>query len=81
MKTLEIESDVGPDGVLSLRVPLGESEANHRVRVTIETAESEKKVLDQEEWRAFVARTYGSGAELGIERGDQGTYEVREPID
>jgi len=34
--------------------------------------------FDAEEWRAFVARTYGSCADSPIERGDQGIAEVRE---
>ncbi|NBD34750.1 MAG: hypothetical protein GVY30_01970 [Chloroflexi bacterium] len=33
-----------------------------------------------QEWHAFVESTYGSLASDPIERGDQGTYEVREPI-
>jgi hypothetical protein len=31
-------------------------------------------------WHAFIEATYGSLASDPIERGDQGTYEVREPI-
>lgn len=33
-----------------------------------------------EEWRAFVARTYGSFADSPLERGEQGVPEVREPL-
>ena len=31
-------------------------------------------------WHAFIAQTYGCLAEAPIERGDQGTYEIRETI-
>jgi hypothetical protein len=31
-------------------------------------------------WHAFIAQTYGCLADEPIERGDQGTYEIREAI-
>jgi hypothetical protein len=33
---------------------------------------------DQDAWRAFIAETYGSMAAAPLERGEQGTAEVRE---
>jgi len=69
MKTVQFESEVGRDGVLSLRVPLGPVEPNTRVLVTIEPApggrdESERSHSD---WHEFVERTYGCCANLGLE--------------
>ena len=35
---------------------------------------------DLTEWRAFVSETYGCLADDPIERGEQGTYEIREVL-
>lgn len=35
---------------------------------------------DPEEWRSFLAETYGSTAESPLERGEQGSFELREPL-
>lgn len=32
------------------------------------------------QWRAFIAETYGSTANAPLERGEQGSYEVRETL-
>jgi hypothetical protein len=32
-------------------------------------------------WKAWIAEMYGSTADAPIERGEQGSYEVREPLD
>lgn len=36
---------------------------------------------DQRSWQQFIAETYGSFAGDPIERGEQGTYEVRLPLE
>ncbi len=36
---------------------------------------------DLSEWRVFVSETYGSLADDPIERGEQGTYEIREAFE
>jgi hypothetical protein len=36
---------------------------------------------DTASWKAWVAETYGSTADAPIERGEQGSYEVREPFE
>lgn len=36
---------------------------------------------DATSWKAWVAETYGSTADAPIERGEQGSYEVREPFE
>ena len=69
MNTIQFESEVGSDGVLSLRVPLRSVDANTRVIVTIQpVAPSPSGPDDQrQDWHAFVQRTYGSCAGLGLE--------------
>jgi hypothetical protein len=69
MRTVHIESQVGNDGVLSLLVPLGPTEANAKVLVTIEPspAAGANNSGRQSDWHEFVERTYGSCAGLGLE--------------
>jgi hypothetical protein len=66
MKTVQIESEVGSDGILLLRVPIGSSGARTKVRVTIEPLEQHVKTKDSD-WHDFVERTYGSCADLDLE--------------
>jgi hypothetical protein len=69
MRTIQFESEVGEDGVLSLRVPLRAADANTRVIVTIEPVAKPPSSTEEErqDWHAFVERTYGSCASLGLE--------------
>ena len=68
MKTVQLESEVGVDGILSLQIPFGAEESQKRVLVTIQplTAEptNDANVLD---WDTFVAETYGSCEGLSAE--------------
>ena len=65
MGTIQVQSRVGDDGVLTLRIPLGAQDANTEVTVTIEPARTNgNAALD---WHAFVKETYGSCAGLGLE--------------
>lgn len=36
---------------------------------------------DAAAWKSWIAETYGSTADAPIERGEQGSYEVREPFE
>jgi hypothetical protein len=68
MKAIQVESQVGDDGVLSLQVPLGPAEARSRVIVTIAPFPSTTSTaLGQHDWHEFISRTYGSCAGLGLE--------------
>ena len=69
MKSIQLQTEVGPDGVLNLRVPLGPDEAKTPVVVTIQSLSttSTKIPSEQLEWHEFVAQTYGSCAGLGLE--------------
>lgn len=68
MKSMQLESEVGADGVLELRVPLGIDDARMRVVVTIQPL---PEPLPQHgsaplDWHSFVRQTYGSCAGLGL---------------
>lgn len=81
-RPVQIESRVGPDGVLTVTVPLGLEEADVRVRVTVEPlpAANGQPPVDSE-WHQFVQETYGSCEGLALERQPQGDYEQREGIE
>jgi len=81
MTHLELRARIGPDGVLTLNVPVGISEANREVKVTVEPADlaGETTKLTQDQWARFVHET--AGAWLGdLERPDQGVLEVRDRL-
>jgi len=60
-QSLQIESRVGTDGILTLRVPLGASDANTDVIVTIRPKLPEAKRLAQSNWPVgYFDKTYGS---------------------
>ncbi len=70
MKTIQFESEIGSDGVLSLRVPVGPVDANARVLVTIQPVASFTRDQEEEprqDWHDFVRQTYGSCVGLGLE--------------
>lgn len=64
MRTIQLESEVGADGVLHLAVPVGAAQANSRVIVTIEPLTRETQPV---EGRAHKESMYGSCAGLGLE--------------
>jgi len=79
---IQFHSRVGDDGVLNVHVNLGHGEAKKDVVVTIEplSVGNEASRADDMAWPEFVQRTYGSCAELGLERHKQSDFESREPI-
>lgn len=81
--SIQFHSRVGDDGVLNVQVNLGRKEASKEVVVTVAPLASsdEQTSTSALPWQEFVAATYGSCAELGLERPDQGEFEVRESID
>jgi len=80
--TIQFHSRVGDDGVLNVQVNLGRAEAKKEVVVTIEamSTSDEAQQAGAMAWPDFVERTYGSCAGLGLERSDQGAFELPEPI-
>jgi hypothetical protein len=79
---IQFHQRVGADGVLSLQIPLGISEADSEVLITIQplSASATESISEDEDWHAFIESTYGSCADLGLERHDQGVFEEREPL-
>jgi hypothetical protein len=82
MTRIEIQSRVGPDGVLNLSVPVGPAEANRTVKVTVEGVKEPepKPSMTPEEWKAFIDSTAGSITDPTFKRHDQGEYEDRGEI-
>jgi hypothetical protein len=79
VKTVQLESEVGDDGILSLRIPLGATEAQKRVLVTIQPLPSlATGETGTSDWSAFVAQTYGSCAGMNLEEPDDLPLEQRE---
>jgi len=78
---IQFHSRVGNDGVLNLQVDLGSTEAKKEVVVTIESLTADGELPGRDlPWSSLVEQTYGSCAGMGLDRPDEGTYEVREPI-
>jgi hypothetical protein len=50
------------------------------VRSLEEPSDRSSRIDDEQEWKAFVAETYGSMSDSPIERADQGGFERREPF-
>jgi hypothetical protein len=78
---VQVESRVGPDGVLTVRIPLGPEDAHSRVRVTVEPLPQGATGHVEPDWSRFVDETYGSCASFGLERQPQGDFETREAIE
>jgi hypothetical protein len=80
MTHLELRARIGPDGILTLTVPVGISEANREVKVIVEPADaaaSKTENLSRDEWARFVDET--AGAWRGdLERPEQGELEIRD---
>ena len=76
MHRMTIRSRVDADGVLRVNVPVGASEGNREVEVTIEPLEHAK--ISQAEWAEFVRSTAGSITDPTFVRHEQGDYEQRE---
>jgi len=82
MTHLELRARIGPDGILSLNVPVGLSEANREVKVIVEPADApvgRTAKMTQDAWERFVDET--AGAWMGdLERPAQGELEVRDEL-
>ena len=81
MTRIELTSRAGPDGVVTLSVPLGPDGANREVRVTVQPVDSDSATEEQREaWRRFIEQTEGSITDPTFRRHDQGEYEERDPL-
>jgi len=68
IQSIQIQSRVGSDGVLSLRVPLNPDDADSEVLITIEPVAkiAANQVAAKDAWHQFVESAYGSCAGLGL---------------
>ena len=74
MNTIEPRTRVGPDGILTLSVPVGMAEANREVKLVVESAEDRVENsarMTREEWAQFVAATAGAWKGV-LKRPEQG---------
>jgi hypothetical protein len=80
MTQIELRTRVGPDGILTLSVPVGIDEANREVTVVVQPAEAAVEPtakMTREEWARFVDQT--AGAWKGeLERPGQGESEAQD---
>ena len=74
METIKVKAHVGRDGILKLELPIGTSDVDCEVLVTIE------RKMTREAWLAFIDETAGSLADDPIERLEQGTPDFRDEI-
>lgn len=81
MTPTTVTSRVGADGILSVVLPLGPSEANREVRVTVERVAETGEMTPQQwsEWHAWVDSMAGRW-QGEFERPPQDDYEERDPL-
>lgn len=80
MTILELESRVGPDGVLVLTVPVGQENANREVKVIVDSIDRKNPgaPITQQEWEQMIRETAGSIDDPTFVRPEQGRFEERE---
>jgi hypothetical protein len=82
MKTIETTGTVSADGVLTIQVPRDVPPGKHAVVVVIDEQPQAPEQLDELGWPiGFFDQTAGALADTPLERGDQGTYEVRKELE
>jgi len=80
MTILEMQSRVGPDGILVLSVPVGRENANREVKVIVDAIDDKRtsRKMTQEEWEQMIRATAGSIDDPTFVRPEQGQFEKRE---
>ena len=78
MNRIVVKSKVGSDGVLHLALPVGMSEADQEVQVTVESL-TPAEPLTPEQWGAWVDWMAGSWRG-DFQRPSPGEFEKREPL-
>jgi hypothetical protein len=80
MKTMQVRSHVGADGMLELKLPSGLAETDVDVVVVLHPIPSSgwKSEAERREWQEFVNKTAGAWQGEPLERPEQGEFEKRE---
>ena len=78
MQAFETTVTVDSDGSARVDQPIPVTPGRHRAVLVIDEA---VEAQAHESWPDFVARTYGSLADVDLERPPQGEYERREGIE
>lgn len=76
MKTVTIQTFIGNDGIVQLKVPRAFRNLTAEVQVSVPEPNSKP----EEDWLAFLEKFYGIQANDPIERPDQLELETREGI-
>jgi hypothetical protein len=76
MKTINIRSRIGSDGILNIKIPTAEKEVDVEVVIVLQTKNKVKKSWPKD----FFKSTYGSLKNDPINRLPQGDYPVREQL-
>jgi hypothetical protein len=86
MRTLQLQTHVGSDGLLKLEVPIGLRNIELEVIVIVQPRKSENgaqyRTLEELGWPpGFFERTAGAWAGEPMVRESQGTYEIRDELE
>ena len=79
MTHIKVKSRVGPDGLLKLAIPIGMSDANREVRITVEPLEptEQQPSSTADDWKRSIEEMAGTISDPTFKRHEQGEYEQR----
>ena len=80
MTSIQLRSKVDSNGVLHLCVPIGKSDANRVVRVTVEPLDDAVETMSAEQWHRFVHEMAGCIDDPTFQRHAQGDFENRQEL-
>jgi hypothetical protein len=75
METIIFRKHVGDDGILKLELPIGETNVDCEISITV------RSKMSQDEWAAFIEETAGSLADDPIERPAALPLDIRDEIE
>ncbi len=79
MTHIEVKSRVGSDGILKFAIPVGISEANREVKITVEPLGpvTQQPQFAADDWKQSIEELAGSISDPTFKRHEQGEYEQR----